>query len=83
MKRGDKMKLHIINSKKYKSNDLEISDWFAQQEEFYNQFRSEVEIQAESEKAFMIKLVKSGEVHWVPRSVCKVVERKEKMLFEF
>jgi len=77
------MKLHIINSKKYKSNDLEISDWFAQQEGFYNQFRSEVEIQAESKKAFMVLLVKSGEVHWMPKSVCKVVKRKEKMLFEF
>lgn len=77
------MKLHIINSEKYESNDLEISDWFAQQNVFYNQFRPEVEIQAESKKAFMVRLVKSGEVHWIPRSVCKVVERKEKRLFEF
>ena len=77
------MKLHIINSEKYKSHDIDIPDWFAEKEEFKNQFRSEVEIQAESEKAFMVKLVRSGEEHWVPKSICKVVERNEKRLFEF
>ena len=75
------MKLHIINSSKYKSHDIDIPDWFAQKEEFANQFRSEAEIQAESEKAFMVLLVKSQEVHWVPKSICKVVERKEKRAF--
>lgn len=77
------MKLHIINHKKYKSNDIDIPEWFAEKEEFKNQFRSEAEIIAESEKAFMIRLVRSGEEHWVPKSISKVVERKEKRLFEF
>ena len=77
------MKLHIINSKKYKSHDIDIPEWFAEKEEFKNQFRSEAEIEAESEKAFMVKLVRSGEVHWVPKSISKIVRRKEKRLFEF
>lgn len=77
------MKLHIINSEKYKSHDIDIPDWFAEKEEFKNQFRSEVEIQAESEKAFMVRLVRSGEEHWVPKSICKVTKRTEKRLFEF
>lgn len=77
------MKLHIINSKKYKSHDIDIPDWFAEQNDFKNQFRSEAEIQAESEKAFMVLLVRSGEGHWIPKSISKIVERKEKRLFEF
>lgn len=77
------MQCHIINSEKYKSHDINIPDWFAQQHDFANQFRSEVEIIAESEKAFMVMLVTSGELHWIPKSVAKVVERTEKRLFEF
>jgi len=77
------MKCHIINSEKYKSHDINIPDWFAEKNEFKNQFRSEVEIIAESEKAFMIMLVISGEKHWIPKSVAKVVNMTEKKLFEF
>lgn len=77
------MKLHIINSKKYKSHDIDIPDWFTQQNDFANQFRSEVEILDETEKALKFRLGRSGEEHWVPKSISNVVERKEKRLFEF
>lgn len=77
------MKLHITNSEKYKSSDMDIPDWFAKEHEFYNQFRSEVEIIRETEKAYNFRLSRSGESHWVPKSICKVFERREKRLFEF
>lgn len=77
------MKLHIQKSEKYKSHDIDIPDWFAKKEGFYNQFRSMAEITRESEKAVMIKLSRSGEEHWIPRSVCKITVRNERRLIEF
>lgn len=77
------MKLRIQKSEKYKSHDIDIPDWFAKKEGFYNQFRSSVEIKNESEKAIMIKLSMSGEEHWIPKSICKIAFRNEKRLIEF
>lgn len=71
------MKLSIIPSEEYPRHELDVQDWFAKKEEFFNQFKSPVEILRSTEKAIQIKLEKSGEEHWIPKSQCKVIERKE------
>lgn len=77
------MNLHITPSEKYPRHDIDIPDWFCQKNEFQNQFRTEAEILRETEKAVLVRLVKSGEEHWIPKSISKVIERKEKSLFTF
>lgn len=71
------MKLSITPSEKYPRHELEIKDWLAKEKEFYNQFKSPVTILRTTEKAYQIKLEKSEEEHWIPKSQCKIVERKE------
>ncbi len=71
------MKLSIIPSADYPRHELEINDWLAKEKEFFNQFKSGVSIQKATEKAYQIALEKSGEVHWIPKSQCKIIERKE------
>lgn len=75
------MKLSITPSEEYPRHELEIKDWLAKEKEFLNQFKSRVSILKETEKAYEIALEKSGEEHWIPKSQCKIIERKEKSLF--
>ncbi len=74
------MKLSITPSEQYPRHELEIQDWLAKEKEFYNQFKSQVAILRTTEKAYQIRLEKSGEEHWIPKSQCNVVERKEMSL---
>ena len=74
------MKLSITPSEQYSHHELEVQDWFAKKEDFYNQFQSQVGILRTTEKAIQIKLEKSGEEHWIPRSQCRIIERKEASL---
>ncbi len=71
------MKLSIVPSEKYPHHELEIKDWLAKEKEFFNQFKSQVTILRTTEKAYQIKLAKSEEEHWIPKSQCKIIERKE------
>lgn len=71
------MKLSIVPSPEYPRHELEINDWLAKEKEFFNQFKSGVVILRSTEKAYQISLEKSGEVHWIPKSQCRVIERKE------
>lgn len=74
------MKLSIVPSEKYPRHELEIQDWLAKEKEFYNQFKSQVTILRTTEKAYQIKLEKSEEEHWIPKSQCKIIERREMSL---
>ena len=74
------MKLSIIPSSEFPRHELEVQDWVAKEKEFYNQFKSGVVILRSTPKAFQISLEKSGEVHWIPRSQCKIIERTEASL---
>ena len=74
------MKLSVTPSEQYPRHELEIQDWLAKEKEFYNQFKSQVMILRTTEKAYNIRLEKSGEEHWIPKSQCRVVERKEMSL---
>ena len=71
------MKLSILPSEKYPRHELEVNDWLAKEKEFFNQFKSSVTILKSTEKAYYIELEKYGEQHWIPKSQCKVIERKE------
>jgi len=71
------MKLSIIPSQEYPRHELEIPDWLAKEKEIFNQFKSGVVIRRSTTKAFQIALKKSGELHWIPKSQCKIIERKE------
>ena len=71
------MKLSIVPSEKYPRHELEIQDWLAKEKEFFNQFKSQVTILKTTEKAYQIRLEKSEEEHWIPKSQCKIIERKE------
>ena len=74
------MKLSIVPSEKYPRHELEIQDWLAKEKEFYNQFKSQVTILKTTEKAYQIRLEKSEEEHWIQKSQCKIIERKEMSL---
>lgn len=74
------MKLSVTPSEQYPRHELEIQDWLAKEKEFYNQFKIQVTILRTTEKAYNIRLEKSGEEHWIPKSQCRVVERKEMSL---
>ena len=71
------MKLSVRPSEKYPRHELEVNDWLAKEKEFFNQFKSGVTILKSTEKSYYIELEKSGEQHWIPKSQCKVIERKE------
>ena len=71
------MKLTVKPSEKYPRHELDVKDWLAKDKEFYNQFKSEVIIQRETFKAILITIEKSGEEYWIPKSQCKIIERKE------
>lgn len=71
------MKLSIVPSEKYPRHELEVNDWVAKEKEIYNQFRSNVVIIRSTTMAYQIALEKSGEVHWIPKSQCRIIERKE------
>jgi|GEM_PF-3173024 len=71
------MKLSTIPSQEYPRHELEIPDWLAKEKEIFNQFKSGVVILRSTTKAFQIALKKSGELHWIPKSQCKIIERKE------
>ncbi len=71
------MKLSIVTSEQYPHHELEIKDWLAKEKEFYNQFKSQVAILKTTEKAFQIRLEKSGDEYWIPKSQCRIIERKE------
>lgn len=77
------MILHIINHSEYKQHTINIPDWFAAENGFANQFRSQAEIVRETPRARLVKLVMSGEEHWIPKSISKIIERKEKNIFTF
>jgi hypothetical protein len=77
------MKLSITPSEKYPRHELEIKDWLAKEKEFYNQFKSQVSIIRDTEKAYQIKLEKSEEMYWIPKSQCSIIKRDEISLFEF
>lgn len=66
------MKLSIIPSEQYPRHELEVQDWLAKDKGFYNQFKSGVTILNTTEKAYQIELEKSGEIHWIPKSQCKL-----------
>jgi len=78
------MKLSIIPSKeypeslKYTRHELKIQDWVAKEKEIFNRQKQEVEIIDESELAYQIKF-KNGvqEEIWIPKSQCRIIERKE------
>lgn len=74
------MKLYIIPSQEYPRHELEIPDWLAKEKEIFNQFKSGVVILRSTTKAFQIALEKSGELHWIPKSQCKIIERNEEPL---
>jgi len=80
---GVKMKLSITACPEYPCHELFIEDWLAKEKEFYNQFKSGVVIIRTTEKAYQISLEKSGEIHWIPKSHCKIIERKEASIFTF
>jgi hypothetical protein len=69
------MKLSITPSETYPSHELEIADWLAEKKEFLNQFKSQISIVRQTEKAFQIRLEKSGEEYWLPKSQCKIIKR--------
>ena len=71
------MKLSIKKSDQYPNHELKINDWVAKEKEIYNQFKSEVEIIHSTEAAFQIRLNKSNETHWIPKSQCTIIKRKE------
>jgi hypothetical protein len=79
------MKLSIDpkTNPEYPSHELEIADWLAEKKEFLNQFKSQVSIIRQTEKAFQIRLEKSGEEHWLPKSQCKIIKRMEAKLSSF
>ena len=77
------MKLSIIQSEEYPRHEIEINDWLAKQKGIYNQFKSGAIILRVTEKAYQVSLEKSGEVHWIPKSQCKIIERKETQLGMF
>jgi hypothetical protein len=79
------MKLSIDSkaNPEYPSHELEIADWLAEKKEFLNQFKSQVSIIRTTEKAFQIRLEKSGEEHWFPKSQCKIIKRMEAKLSSF
>lgn len=78
-----KLKLSITPSEKYPSHELEIPDWLAEKKEILNQFKSQVSIIRETEKAYQIRLEKSQEEHWIPKSQCKIIKRMEAKLSRF
>jgi hypothetical protein len=71
------MKLSITPSEEYPRHELEIHDWLAKEKEILNRQKQEISILNESEKAYQIKF-KNGvqEEHWIPKSQCKLIERK-------
>jgi hypothetical protein len=88
----NKMKLSIIPSEKYPHHEIEIQDWIAKAKGIYNRNRQLITIEKESEAridkkgdpnkgAYYIKF-KTGvqEEHWIPKSMCKIIERKETSL---
>jgi len=77
------MKLSIVPSEQYPHHELDVQDWFAKKEEFYNQFKSQITISRTTEKAYQIEFEKSGETHWIPKSQSWIVERKEVSLGNF
>jgi len=77
------MKLSIIPSQEYPRHELDIDDWLAKEKEIYNQFKSEVVILISTEKAYQISIKKSGEIHWIPKSQCRIIERKETSFNQF
>lgn len=77
------MKLTISPSEKHPSRELDVQEWLAKEKEFHNQFKSQVTILRETEKAYKIKLEKSQEEHWIPKSQCRIIKRLEAKLFLF
>ena len=78
------MKLSITQSTEYPHHEIEIPDWLAKEKEIQNRQKQEITIVTESKKAYQIKF-KNGvqEEHWIPKSQCKIIERKEVCLWEF
>lgn len=83
------MKLSIIPSEKYPRHELEVQDWIAKEKGIYNRQKSKIEITSETFQrkndngsinpgAYKIKFVTGiQEVHSIPKSQCKIIERKE------
>jgi hypothetical protein len=78
-----KLSIEPKTNPEYPSHELEIADWLAEKKEFLNQFKSQVSIIRQTEKAFQIRLEKSGEIHWLPKSQCKIIKRMEAKLSSF
>ena len=89
------MKLSITPSEEYPRHELEIQDWLAKEKGILKRHKQEISIVKESKKrtddngnpnngAYYIKF-KNGvqEEHWIPKSQCKLIERKEVSLFRF
>jgi len=74
----------ISPCEKYPHTELQIQTWIAEKNEFANRKKSLISIKKETEKAFLIEFVTGvQEEHWIPKSVCKVVNRMERALGEF
>ena len=74
----------IEPSDKYPRSELHIQTWIVEKNEFANRRKSLISIKKETEKAFLIEFINGvQEEHWIPKSVCKIVQRMERGLMEF
>lgn len=74
----------ISPCEKYPRSELQIQTWIAEKNEFANRRKSLISIKKETEKAFLIEFVTGNpEEHWIPKSVCQVINRTERALGDF
>ena len=74
----------ISPCEKYPRSELHVQTWIAEKNEFANRKKSLISIKKETEKAFLVEFVTGvQEEHWIPKSVCRVVNRTERGLGEF
>ena len=66
----------IQPSSKYPKATMKIQSWLCDKIEIANRFRTQISIEAETEKAYRIKFTTGiPEEHWIPKSVCEIVQR--------
>lgn len=86
------MKLSIIPSEQYPHHELDVKDWLAKEKGIFNRNKQMISIEKESKSridrkgdpnqgAYYIKF-QTGvqEEHWIPKSQCRIIERKETQL---
>lgn len=66
----------IQPSDKYPKATMKIQSWLCEKNEIANRHRTQISIEAETEKAYLIKFITGvPEEHWIPKSVCEIVQR--------